>query len=308
MGHLYNVRFPPQIPTRLATTRLRASPLTVREPMHELRIRKIVLFVFLAFLLSYGLSFGFQWFVAANSFSIAPFLIDAVAKGLGVSGPALAAFIVLWVSRKSVLQWLRNDLAQTSVYLWWLAIPLFTFTTTLMAFVVSGANASALLALLDEAPSLLGFFAFHIFVVGLLEELGWRAWLLSRLLQTQTPLFASFILAPIWCAWHLPKLLSDPSFAAAFALGQLAATIILTALWARYRGRTALATIAHGSFNAPIYFMAEKLPQAEAVEAFTIVVAVNAVVAIALLIAHLSWWRGKPAGAGAGYEAPSVGT
>ena len=173
------------------TTRLRTSSLTVRELMHEFRTRKIVLFVVLAFLLSYGLSFGFQWVVAVHSFSIDPSFVDVVAKGLGVSGPALAAVIVLWVSRKSVLQWLRNDLTQTSFHLWWLAIPLFTFTTTLLAFAVAGANESAFPALLGQLHSLLGFFAFHIFVVGLLEELGWRAWLLNRLLQTHTPLLAS---------------------------------------------------------------------------------------------------------------------
>lgn len=274
--------------------------------MREFRTRKVVLFVFLAFLLSYGLSFGFQWLVAVHSFSIAPSLVDIVAKGLGVSGPALAAFIVLWASRKSVLRWLQNDLAQTNFHLWWFAIPLFTMMTTLLAFTLAGANASAFPALLSQLPSLLGFFALHIFVVGLLEELGWRAWLLNRLLQTQTPLLASFIIAPIWLAWHLPKLLSDPTFVAAFGLGQLASTIILTALWARYRGRTALAIIAHGSFNAPIYFMADEFPQADAVGAFTIVVGVNAIVAVALLIANWAWWRVKPVGANAGL--PAVAT
>ena len=274
--------------------------------MHELRTRKIVLFVFLAFLLSYGLSFGFQWLVAVLKFSSDPSLVDVIAMGWGVSGPALAAVIVLWVSRKSVLQWFQNDLAQTRFHLWWLAIPLFTFTTTLLAFAAAGANASAFPALLERFPSLLGFFAFHIFVIGLLEELGWRGWLLNRLLQTQTPLLASFIIAPIWLAWHFPKLLSDPAFAVAFAFGQLATTIILTALWARYRGRTALAIIAHGSFNAPIYFMADRFPQADAVGAFTIVVGINALVALILLKANWRWWLEKPGGAEVESKAPSV--
>ena len=185
---------------------------------------------------------------------------------------------------------------------------MFTFSTTLLAFALAGADTSEILSLLGHVPSLLGFFAFHILVVGLLEELGWRGWLLRQLLVTQSPLLATLIIAQVWFAWHLPKLLSDATFAAVFAVSALVNSIILTALWARYRGRTALAAIAHGSFNAPIYFMAEQYPQANAVGAFTLVVSVYALVALTLLNTHKGWWLGKPLGKNGSLTAPSVAT
>ncbi|QZH73966.1 MAG: CPBP family intramembrane metalloprotease [Erythrobacter sp.] len=256
----------------------------------------IIVFALLAFLFSYGLSFGFQWVVAVHRLPIADAAADLLAKGLAVSGPALAGLTLTWIARKSVWRWLKEDLSETRFALWWLGIPIFTMTITLLAFSLAGARASAFPALLGQLPTLLSLFVFHVLVVGLLEELGWRGWLLRRLLLVRTPLVATLIIAPVWFAWHLPKLLSDGSFAAAFALGAIVNSTILTALWSRFSGRTALAALAHGSFNAPIYFMADQFPEADAVFAFSIVVSSYGLVALAIIASNWRWWLRRPAG------------
>ncbi|MGB3712496.1 MAG: CPBP family glutamic-type intramembrane protease [Erythrobacter sp.] len=272
------------------------------KPKHS----NIIVFAVLAFLLSYGLSFGFQWAVAVHRLPIEGAAADLVAKGLAVSGPALAGLTLVWISRRSAWRWIMDDLRETRFALWWLGIPVFAMTITLLAFNLAGAGGSAFPALLGQLPALLGLFAFHVLVVGLLEELGWRGWLLRRLLLVRTPLVATLIIAPVWFAWHLPKLLSDGTFAAVFALGAIVNSTILTALWSRFSGRTALSAIAHGSFNAPIYFMADQFPDADAVRAFSIVVSIYGLVAIAIIASNWRWWLKDPAGGEDAKLAPAI--
>lgn len=257
---------------------------------------KVIAFALLALLLSYGLSFGFQWVVAVQRLPLERATADILARGLAVSGPALAGMTLLWISHQSLWRWIKDDLSETRLALWWLGIPVFTMTITLLAFSLVGADGSTFPALLGQLPALLSLFVFHVLVVGLLEELGWRGWLLRRLLLARTPLVATLIIAPVWFIWHLPKLLSDASFAAAFAFAAIVNSTILTALWSRFSGRTALAALAHGSFNAPIYFMADQFPEADAVRAFSIIVSVYGLVALAIIVSNWRWWLRGPAG------------
>ena len=254
----------------------------------------IVAFAVLSFALSYGLSFGFQWIVAVHRLPLDDATLDLLATTLGVAGPAIAAIILQWLSRGTVRQWLGNDLSRTRPAPWWFAVPIFSAATTLVAFAATGADPADYPALVRHAGAFLSLFAFHVLVVGLLEELGWRGWMLRRLLTRRSPLGATLVIAPIWFAWHAPKLASDAQFALAFAVAAAANSVILTALWARLDGRTALAALAHGSFNAPLYFMADHFPQANAVGAFGIVAAVNGAIALALLVVDRRWWLHKP--------------
>lgn len=267
---------------------------------------KVLAFALLAFLFSYGLSFGLQWVVAVHRLPIERATAEILAKGLAVSGPALAGMTLIWFSRQSVWRWITADLSETRVALWWLGIPVFTMTITLLAFSLVGADGSTFPALLSQLPALLNLFVFHVLVVGLFEELGWRGWLLRRLLIVRTPLMATLIIAPVWFAWHLPKLLSDANFAAAFALGAIVNSTILTALWSRFAGRTTLAALAHGSFNAPIYFMADQFPEADAVRAFSIIVSAYGLVAIAIVASNWRWWLRGPAGEDAVKMSPAI--
>ncbi|OGF61387.1 MAG: hypothetical protein A2Y62_05815 [Candidatus Fischerbacteria bacterium RBG_13_37_8] len=53
--------------------------------------------------------------------------------------------------------------------------------------------------------SIILLFAFNLLCAGALgEEIGWRGFVLPRLLEKSSPLRASFILAVIWASWHLP--------------------------------------------------------------------------------------------------------
>ncbi|MBD3170915.1 CPBP family intramembrane metalloprotease [Candidatus Bathyarchaeota archaeon] len=48
---------------------------------------------------------------------------------------------------------------------------------------------------------------FFLFLVSIIEETGWRAYALPRLLEQYTPLTASLILGTMWAVWHIPLFL-----------------------------------------------------------------------------------------------------
>jgi membrane protease YdiL (CAAX protease family) len=90
-------------------------------------------------------------------------------------------------------------------------------------------------------------FAFALFQGPLAEELGWRGFLLPRLLQKYSPLLASVILGLIWAAWHINMFSSPPRSFAVFTASAVAVSILMTVLFLHTRGSILLAIVMHGS-------------------------------------------------------------
>ena len=91
-----------------------------------------------------------------------------------------------------------------------------------------------------------------VLVVG--EEIGWRGYLLPRLLARRTPLASGVIVGVAWAFWHLPNFLL-PDFPhhglpfAAFALIVTASSILFTWLFLRTSGSLLAALLFHASMN-----------------------------------------------------------
>lgn len=85
------------------------------------------------------------------------------------------------------------------------------------------------------------------------EELGWRGFLLPRLLTQYTPLSASVILGVIWGLWHFPLYIhanfAHLESALAFVTGVVCFSIIMTYLFLHTRGSLLLAILFHWSVN-----------------------------------------------------------
>ena len=91
------------------------------------------------------------------------------------------------------------------------------------------------------------------------EELGWRGFLLPRLLTTMSPARASFILGVIWALWHwpvqyfvLPIFLPNLPFwyaTACFTVSVIAISFIYTWLWQRSQS-VWTAALLHAMSNA----------------------------------------------------------
>lgn len=93
---------------------------------------------------------------------------------------------------------------------------------------------------------------FYVFAFGLLqgplgEELGWRGFLLPRLLQRYSPLSASVILGIVWAAWHINVFFSPFTTVSLFTASAISLSILMTLLFLHTRGSVLLAIVMHGS-------------------------------------------------------------
>jgi membrane protease YdiL (CAAX protease family) len=90
-------------------------------------------------------------------------------------------------------------------------------------------------------------FAFGLFQGPLAEELGWRGFLLPRLLTRYSPLLASTILGIVWAAWHPDILLYPIAATTLFTASAVALSALMTVLFLNTRGSVLLAIAMHGS-------------------------------------------------------------
>ena len=93
--------------------------------------------------------------------------------------------------------------------------------------------------------------------LAIFEEVGWRAWLLPRLVSTMGPRRAVVSTSVIWAAWHVPFILSgilhadgiSPARLAMIApVGTMGAGLVLGWLWLRTESIWIVA-LAHGAMN-----------------------------------------------------------
>ena len=137
---------------------------------------------------------------------------------------------------------------------------------------------------------------FYIFAFGMLqgplgEELGWRGYLLPRLLRRYHPLKASILLGIIWAAWHGDVLFHPLAATALFTAAAVALSILMTVMFLHTRGSVLLAIAMHGMV----------LPGKEIARAFSPGAAeppdwLRAVVLIAISLIVIALTRGKLSG------------
>ena len=112
-------------------------------------------------------------------------------------------------------------------------------------------------ALGRPAPLDLGDFSAMSLILGVLvvgEEIGWRGYLLPRLLERYTAVTASLVVGVLWALWHLSLFLTPafPHSERSFPLFLLTTTVYsvwFTWLFLRTRGSVLIATLFHASIN-----------------------------------------------------------
>lgn len=171
---------------------------------------------------------------------------------LALFGPALAALVASFIREggagprelvKRVFIWRVHPKWYAAV----IAIPL------LHVLAVLGLER----ALGRAAPFDLGDFSTTSLILGVLvvgEEVGWRGYLLPRLLDRFSAVTASLIVGALWGLWHLSLFLT-PAFPHAersfplFMLTTIVYSVWFTWLFLRTRGSVLLATLFHASIN-----------------------------------------------------------
>ncbi len=152
---------------------------------------------------------------------------------------------------------------------WWLYALLLALGVHVVATVVYGV-AHGKVGPVRPMELLRQWWLFYIFVFGLFqgplaEELGWRGFLLPRLLGKWSPLVASVILGLVGTAWHINAFFSPISTLALFTASLIAFSILMTVMFLHTRGSVLLAIVIHWSIMpgkdiARISFPADQEP------------------------------------------------
>ncbi|MEQ7874002.1 type II CAAX endopeptidase family protein [Sphingomonas sp. ASV193] len=103
------------------------------------------------------------------------------------------------------------------------------------------------------------------------EELGWRGYLLPRLLDRMKAVTAALLIGVIWGVWHLPMALAATTnpqaglaqFGALF-FGCIANSLLLTWLYLRSRGSVLLCVLFHNGVNAGAFYFFSGRPGSSA--------------------------------------------
>lgn len=212
--------------------------------------------------------------------------------------PAIAAIITALAlsGRKGLAAlWKRVTMWRIAPWLYALALlgPLVASLVALSAVRLSGTEAPFAAGAI-ALPKLVIVFVFFAVVDGPLgEEIGWRGFLLPKLLDRQGPLTASLFVGVVWFLWHLPLYLATGRFemTATFLLGYLVQNVawsfLHTWFFLRSGGSAWLAVILHTAGNYSVYLLVTFFPaleQAPATEAtYVAVLAVAALCAAAAM-------------------------
>lgn len=167
-------------------------------------------------------------------------------------GPMVAAYLVIRATAGTagVRAW-RAKLGLWRVGVAWYVVA-FVLPETLSA--ANAALSVAVGARADVGHLPVDGLKLALFVTVVGEEMGWRGWLLPRLLERFQPLAASLLLGLIWAGWHLPTFVipgtSQSHFPLpAYVLYVCALSVVFTWLYSKTRGSAFYATVFHGCVN-----------------------------------------------------------
>ncbi|MCE7062345.1 CPBP family intramembrane glutamic endopeptidase [Dyadobacter sp. CY343] len=189
---------------------------------------------------------------------------------IGTYGPTLAAIITTVyfegsIGLRALLRRLFLWRASPKVYLAIFALPIFFVLLGIYIYhLFVGPVGDIGLSKIALIPSMIGY---GILAGPMGEELGWRGFLLPKLLERHSNVKASTIIGLIWCTWHIPlffgptgALISNGDITFLNVSTYLVATICLSYLFTYIstitNGSVLIAILTHASVNAglPIFF------------------------------------------------------
>ena len=149
---------------------------------------------------------------------------------IGVTAPTLMGVAFTWLTRgrDERLGFVRRIISVRRIPLrWWavilLSVPALNGLAILLDIVTGGGGntwGEAATGMLSNPLTLLSTIMFAL-IVPFLEELGWRGYVLDRLVERRSALAANLILSLIWAAWHLPLFFVEGSYQAGLGVGTL---------------------------------------------------------------------------------------
>ena len=261
--------------------------------------RLVSILVFLTIAL--GLSLLYWWLFVLRERGVLPF--DPSSNLMGAArgyGPTLAALVATaaFFGRRGLLElWMRVKKWRVSIGLLALALlgPMAGNLIVLFGAHLAGTEMSLDLESTPLPKLVLIFFFFAVVDGPLGEEIGWRGFLLPRLLESSGPLVASTVVGLIWYLWHLPLYIATGRFemTLAFLVGylvnNLSFSFLHTWFFERSGGSVFLAVLFHTAGNYFVFLSITLFPGLD--QAPTTRPVYLAVLTLAGLCAGISLWR-----------------
>lgn len=267
---------------------------------HWGRRRPVIAFTLLTLAWSWGIWSLLLLVIAPGGVTHDPPPLALLLVLLGGLGPSLVGVaLTAALDGRAGLRELWARLRDARAGRWWLALLVIPLTTAALPALRWAAgypvDAGAMLALVGPGLGI-GITA------GLMEEFGWRGFLLPHLLRRHTPLAATLILGVIWGGlWH--------GYADYFGLGDrgwafwplmlllgpallTAWSLVLTRVYQHTRGSMLLAILMHASISSSAFIFGQTYASTAEEIAWT-----AASVALAWLVAGGFWLAARPAGA-----------
>ena len=207
------------------------------------------------------LTFAFSWSLWVPIVVIGgePSALLAITIGVGATGPSLAGLLCTGRDEgRSGVRRLLRSLVDWRVSARWYALALGGPIAVALAAVavhrlVVGNDAEFRVetsTILLVPIGLMG----GLFIGPLQEELGWRGFALSRLLDRWSSLRASLVLGVAWACWHLPLYAMDAGGQeraplAAFLASVVALSVLYTWFWVVTGGSLLIALLLHSATN-----------------------------------------------------------
>ncbi len=199
--------------------------------------------------------------ILVSQFDILKFGTPIFMMIYGVAGysPSIAALITIKRYRskrnefKLFLKSIINKNQDLFMYVYVLYTPAILWVTSYVAYRFQGGN----LPLLQSPPYLIILLIPITIIGGGLEEIGWRGFLLPKLLERFSPIISTLIVGCVWSIWHIPMWFVVGSNQQSiqfipFALSCIATSFIMTPLFFKTRSIW-LCILLHSIDNACSY-------------------------------------------------------
>ncbi len=195
-----------------------------------------------------------RWYLAitfAFTWALLPLAANSIPVSLvALCGPAVAALVVMAFMPSTDQFAFRSRLTHWRLPIrWYLLALVLPWPITLLRSGLEYAWGGGRVELMPITP--IGAVVF-VLVAG--EEIGWRGFMMPRLLTRFGTWRASVILGVVWAFWHLPLFFirGMPQFGTpfpAFVGYTVALSVLLTCLARKTQGSVIIATLFHGAVN-----------------------------------------------------------
>jgi membrane protease YdiL (CAAX protease family) len=199
-----------------------------------------------------------------SHFGVQSFAILPYHHALGALGPAIACFVLQFVSEgRAGVRILLRSMTKINDLKWLLIAVVGPFVLLLIAliinFLINGYPISfSSIGKTSEFPqfNLLSYFLYNLVFFGFGEEAGWKGYMLPRLQQRFNALSSSVIFTIFWSVWHIPLFLYRPGYTSMDAAGitgwffsLLTGSVLLTWLFNSSKGSIFVCAVFHATID-----------------------------------------------------------